>query len=88
MTEVVKVAPQVWRNPWHFLAFGFGSGLMPKAPGTWGSLVALPFIPFWQLLPDWGYWLMLGVTFEVAFGAMYGLKLAMLVSAGVSYCSL
>lgn len=26
----------------HLLATGFGSGLMPKAPGTWGSLVALP----------------------------------------------
>ena len=27
-----------------FLATGFGAGLLPKAPGTWGSLVALPFI--------------------------------------------
>ena len=33
----------VWRNPWHFLAFGLGSGAMPKAPGTWGTLAALPF---------------------------------------------
>ena len=56
------VPPSVWRNPWHFLAFGFGSGTLPKAPGTWGSLVALPFIPLWQMLPDWGYWLMLGIT--------------------------
>lgn len=31
-----------WRNPIHFLAFGFGSGAMPKAPGTWGTLVAIP----------------------------------------------
>ncbi|WP_313550687.1 phosphatidylglycerophosphatase A [Pseudomonas sp.] len=51
--------PAVWRNPWHFLAFGFGSGTLPKAPGTWGSLVALPFVPLWHLLPDWGYWLLL-----------------------------
>jgi len=35
---------------------------MPKAPGTWGSLVALPFVPLWQLLPGWGYLLMLGLT--------------------------
>jgi phosphatidylglycerophosphatase A len=27
----------------HFIATGFGSGLIPKAPGTWGSLAALPF---------------------------------------------
>ena len=36
-----RVPPSVWRNPWHFLAFGFGSGTMPKAPGTWGSLVGV-----------------------------------------------
>ena len=40
----------VWRDPWHFLAFGLGSGTLPKAPGTWGSLIALPFLPLWQLL--------------------------------------
>ena len=63
-TSPVAAKPQtlVWSNPWHNLAFGFGSGLMPKAPGTWGSLVALPFVPLWQLLPAWGYGLMLVVT--------------------------
>lgn len=30
------------RRPVHFLAFGFGSGLFPKAPGTAGTLVAVP----------------------------------------------
>lgn len=30
------------RNPIHFLALGFGSGLAPKAPGTFGTLSALP----------------------------------------------
>ncbi len=29
-------------NPVHFIAFGFGSGLAPKAPGTFGTLVAVP----------------------------------------------
>lgn len=33
---------QVWTRPSYFLAFGFGSGLMPKAPGTWGTVAALP----------------------------------------------
>ncbi len=32
----------ITRHPAHFLAFGFGAGLAPKAPGTWGTLVALP----------------------------------------------
>ncbi|MFT5758487.1 MAG: phosphatidylglycerophosphatase A [Alteromonadaceae bacterium] len=30
------------KNPIHFLALGFGSGLMPKAPGTFGTLAAIP----------------------------------------------
>ena len=29
-------------NPIHFLALGFGSGLSPKAPGTFGTLAAIP----------------------------------------------
>lgn len=31
-----------------WVAAGFGSGWLPKAPGTWGSLAALP--PAWMLL--------------------------------------
>lgn len=29
-------------HPAHFLALGFGSGLAPKAPGTFGTIVGLP----------------------------------------------
>jgi len=29
-------------HPAHFIALGFGSGLAPKAPGTFGTLVAIP----------------------------------------------
>lgn len=29
-------------NPIHFLALGFGSGLIKPAPGTWGTLAAIP----------------------------------------------
>lgn len=36
------------QNPMYFLAFGFGSGLSPVAPGTFGTLAALPL--FWVLL--------------------------------------
>ena len=36
------------RDPVHFLAFGFGAGLLPRAPGTWGSLVGL--VAAWWLL--------------------------------------
>ena len=32
-----------FRHPAILLATWFGAGLLPKAPGTWGSLAALPF---------------------------------------------
>lgn len=35
-------ARTVLTDPVHFLAFGFGAGLAPVAPGTWGTLVAVP----------------------------------------------
>ena len=36
-------------DPIQFLALGFGSGLAPKAPGTFGTLAAVPV--FLLLLP-------------------------------------
>jgi len=38
----------VWRNPLHFMAFGLGSGALPKAPGTAGTMAAALI---WYLLP-------------------------------------
>jgi phosphatidylglycerophosphatase A len=35
-------AKRILSNPVHCLAFGFGSGLAPKAPGTFGTLAAVP----------------------------------------------
>jgi len=43
------LARQVLRDPVHWLAFGLGSGLLPWAPGTWGSLLAVGI--FWVLPP-------------------------------------
>lgn len=34
------------KNPVHFLALGFGSGLVPVMPGTFGSLAAIPLLLF------------------------------------------
>ena len=36
-----KLAHQVMTDPVHILAFGFGAGLAPVAPGTVGSLVGV-----------------------------------------------
>lgn len=44
-------ARKVFTNPVHFLAYGFGAGLSPKAPGTAGTLVALP-IYLWLMSTD------------------------------------
>jgi phosphatidylglycerophosphatase A len=35
-------------HPAHLIAFGFGSGLAPKAPGTVGTLLGLPL--FWLIV--------------------------------------
>ena len=45
MSKATPVAArQVMSDPVLFLAFGFGSGLAPKAPGTAGTVVALPLV--------------------------------------------
>lgn len=40
--------PQPGRDPELVILTGFGSGLAARAPGTWGTLAALPF--WWFLL--------------------------------------
>lgn len=43
----INEAPQsIWEDPIHFIAAGFGSGAMPVAPGTFGTLAAIPFV-YW-----------------------------------------
>jgi phosphatidylglycerophosphatase A len=43
VSKAPKVAPAVvFGDPVHLLAFGFGLGLAPVAPGTFGTLLGLP----------------------------------------------
>jgi len=51
MIEEKQQQANVWRNPIHFFAFGFGSGLAPFAPGTFGTLVAIPIYLLMSSLP-------------------------------------
>lgn len=37
----------------HFCALGFGVGLAPKAPGTFGTLAAIPFVFLTMMAPLW-----------------------------------
>ena len=36
--------PRILRDPVHLVAFGFGTGLSPYAPGTFGTLAGIPFV--------------------------------------------
>ena len=40
------------RHPAVFFATGFGSGLLPRAPGTWGSVLAVGLA--WGIVQAWG----------------------------------
>jgi len=50
-------------TPSGFLAFGFGSGLSPVAPGTMGTLVAIPFAILLKSLGTLGFWIVLFALF-------------------------
>ncbi len=56
--------PPLFRIP-VFLATWFGSGYLPIAPGTWGSLAALPFAWFISLFA--GPWALLFATCLIFF---------------------
>ncbi len=51
------------KTPSGFLAFGFGSGLAPVAPGTFGTLMAIPLYLLMAPLP----WLIYLVLTAIAF---------------------
>jgi phosphatidylglycerophosphatase A len=52
------------RRPLSFwLATWFGAGLLPRAPGTWGSLAALPFA--WVIVEQGGAWALAAATLAV-----------------------
>jgi phosphatidylglycerophosphatase A len=59
---------EVWTNPAYFLAFGFGSGLLPIAPGTWGTLFA---IPIYLLIRDLPFYVYCFVLFVLIVGGIW-----------------
>jgi len=56
------------KNPIHFLALGFGSGLAAKAPGTFGTLAAVPLYLLLAQLPLSWY---LAVTLVCVLAGIY-----------------
>jgi phosphatidylglycerophosphatase A len=59
-------------HPAHFLALGFGSGLPPKAPGTFGTIAGLPL-----------FYLIAGYSIAVQLTIIAGLFIA-----GVCFCDI
>lgn len=51
------------KQPIPLLALGFGSGLARFAPGTWGTLAAIPFFLLMLLLPAWLYVMVIFLAF-------------------------
>jgi phosphatidylglycerophosphatase A len=71
-TEPPRAVRPSWRlmmsHPAHQLSFGFGSGLVGVAPGTWGTLFAwLTFVVFDPWLSDFGWATLIALAF--VFGA-------------------
>ena len=53
----------ILRNPIHLLAFGFGSGLAPKAPGTAGTVLAVGIYLLLPAMTPLTYGALIVVTF-------------------------
>ena len=56
-------AREVFSNPIHFFAYGFGSGLIPWAPGTFGTLLGVVIYLLLWPVPHWLYWLITLILF-------------------------
>lgn len=70
VTGVPRIRPNFdWRRPHHWIAFGFGAGLSPLAPGTAGTLAAIPLYLVLQDLSPLGYLLVLAVFFLIGLWA-------------------
>ena len=57
MTPAPAPADKLRRHPAWGLATWFAAGTLPKAPGTWGSLAALPFA--WAIAAGFEPWALL-----------------------------
>ena len=62
---ITNLRQRVLHSPVLLLAFGFGSGLAPKAPGTIGTLAAIPLYLLLAKLPLIGYAIVVLLSFMV-----------------------
>jgi phosphatidylglycerophosphatase A len=52
-------------NPVHLLALGFGSGLAPKMPGTFGTLAALPLVVMLSYFSSFAVYLIVTILVSI-----------------------
>jgi phosphatidylglycerophosphatase A len=67
-TSLIQIMPNrhfLFSNPAHFLALGFGSGLAAKAPGTFGTLVAIPLFLALMLTPQLAHVIIIACLFFI-----------------------
>ena len=57
----LPIPAKVWTNPIYFIAFGFGSGAAPFAPGTFGTLASILIYLIIQDLPLASYLLFVAI---------------------------
>ena len=62
------IRPALLRDPIHLLAFGFGAGLSPYAPGTFGTLIAVPIV---LLVSQYGWIVHLSFALLAFLGGIY-----------------
>jgi phosphatidylglycerophosphatase A len=66
--KVPPIPDSIWRNPLHFIAFGFGTGALPYAPGTFGTIIA---IPFFLVLRSFSIELYIGILLILIIASMW-----------------
>ena len=66
--QVPPIPATIWEKPTHFIAFGFGAGALPVAPGTFGTLMA---IPFYLALSTLSFKFYLGLVIIITLASMW-----------------
>lgn len=74
---IPDLARRVWRDPVLWLAFGFGSGLAPRAPGTFGTLPGIALA--WLIAA-------LAASYAVPEGYLVAIAVVLLSPLGVFLC--
>lgn len=55
----------LFSHPAHFIALGGGVGLVPKAPGTFGTLLGYPLAWLSLQFPQWMAWMLVAAAFAL-----------------------